>query len=29
MSRAGYRLDATMVRNIIDAEVAPSRKLGR
>jgi hypothetical protein len=29
MSRAGYRLDATTVRNVIDMEVGPSRKLGR
>lgn len=29
MSRLGYRLDATTVKNIIDAEVGQSRKLAR
>ena len=29
MSRAGYRLHATTVKNIIDTEVGLSRKLGR
>jgi hypothetical protein len=29
MSRAGYRLDATTVSNIIDTQIGPSRKVGR
>jgi endogenous inhibitor of DNA gyrase (YacG/DUF329 family) len=29
MSWRGYRLDAKTVKNIIDAEIGPSRKLGR
>jgi len=28
MSRAGYRLDAKTPKDLIDAEVGPSRKLG-